>query len=243
MHKLSDAHSEGVISMSADLQNFFGITHTAFVIQQPTDSQIGWLKEGLPDSGNVVIGRNDPEVEKALKYCDIGQSLLVFLDSMSASVGLKLFESRLHLSSVYLAPIETPLTKLKLRLDSQLYLFERVQEEILLHEVYAVKSGPQISKMLGSWTPKGGLDIPQPGIWQRRSNLMGAEIRNGLMSWSVFNRLTLDAEERILANRGIFAGVVGRLGIILLPAIIYNFSTVSSLQSYYWQPKGLLTQC
>ncbi len=30
---------------------------------------------------------------------------------------------------------------------------------------------------------------------------------------------------------------------ILLPAIIYNLSTVSSLQSYYWQPEGFLTQC
>ncbi len=31
--------------------------------------------------------------------------------------------------------------------------------------------------------------------------------------------------------------------LILSPAIIYSFSTVSSLQSYYWQPEGLLTQC
>ncbi len=32
-------------------------------------------------------------------------------------------------------------------------------------------------------------------------------------------------------------------GLIVLPAIIYNFSTVSNLQIYYWQPEGLLTQC
>ncbi len=37
--------------------------------------------------------------------------------------------------------------------------------------------------------------------------------------------------------------VAGPEGLILSPAIIYNFSTVSSLQSYYWQPEGLLTHC
>ena len=43
--------------------------------------------------------------------------------------------------------------------------------KISLHEVYAIKNGPQIHRKIGEWDARTGIDIYVPGIWERRSDM------------------------------------------------------------------------
>ena len=74
--------------------------------------------------------------------------------------------------SAIVVPRQSDWTGLKLRLDTQLYFYDvESPTSISLHEVYAIKDGPQIQRKIGQWDAETGLDIYVPFIWKRRSNM------------------------------------------------------------------------
>ena len=57
------------------------------------------------------------------------------------------------------------LSKLQLRLDSHLYLLSKDEVDVsdpslVLEEAYAIKKGPVVVNMVGSWRRLSGLTIP-----------------------------------------------------------------------------------
>ncbi len=75
-------------------------------------------------------------------------------------------------------------------LNSQVYYYKQSDNEgIDIVEEYCVKSGPLITNRIGSWNQSQGLRIAEPNINERRADLKGVRLVNGLMPWRVFNTL------------------------------------------------------
>ncbi len=100
-----------------------------------------------------------------------------------------------------------------LRLDSKLFFYEDdAVGDFVIKEKYAIKSGPAITQVVGTWNETAGLDIPEPNVYERRSNLRGVSLVNALMAWDYYHELQLDeAEEQVLGVTGVFAEVAAVL--------------------------------
>ncbi len=100
----------------------------------------------------------------------------------------------------------------RLRLDSQLYYYDISTAGIQIFEVYSVIRGPQIHKPVAIWNET--LTWLVPIAWQvRRSDFMGAEIRNGLKFWSHYNNLVMGGNDgtEVVASSGVYAEIMSRL--------------------------------
>ena len=110
-------------------------------------------------------------------------------------------------SFITLMPWQVSWDYLKLRLDSQLYFYDIVDSDsIALFEVYSIKNGPQITRQIGNWNTTNGLNVPKPNIWERRQNLLGVELVNGVLPWSVFSQFEVDRDGN---PRSPYSGIFG----------------------------------
>ncbi len=73
------------------------------------------------------------------------------------------------------------------RLDSQVFYFNASGDIITLHESYTIKSTITITRSFGTWSKNRGLNIPNPSVWRRRSDLNGIHLVNVILNWSAFN--------------------------------------------------------
>ena len=60
---------------------------------------------------------------------------------------------------------------LSLALNSDVLLYTINSNGFNLTEFYTIKAGSPISREVGTWDRTDGLVIPEPNIWERRSNL------------------------------------------------------------------------
>ena len=66
-----------------------------------------------------------------------------------------------------------------------------------LSEFYTIKAGPQISRKVGTWNRSHGLLIPEPNIWERRSNLGGISLETCVTrSGGFLMKVNLDSKEK-----------------------------------------------
>ena len=68
---------------------------------------------------------------------------------------------------------------LRPRLDSNVYLFETVEDQIRFHELYSVDEGRPIVAQIGNWSQSKGLKWSQEAMAERRKNLESAELKVG----------------------------------------------------------------
>ena len=80
---------------------------------------------------------------------------------------------------------------LTLALNTRLFVLEEEKSYKKVKEVYAVKGVP-ITKTVGSWNETARLEIDQPNIWERRSDLHGATIRATSLNFSTLHHLNYD---------------------------------------------------
>jgi hypothetical protein len=88
--------------------------------------------------------------------------------------------------------------KLNLRLDTNIILYEHVgNSSFRLYEQYAIKSGPTITRMIGTWSEHLGLDIFNPVVWVRRSDFFGTELSNAVLYWHTWTELVYDNQNQV----------------------------------------------
>ncbi len=115
-------------------------------------------------------------------------------------------------AAIMLIPRLSNMTFLRLRLDSQVYFYDRLANgSIAIYEIYSIKSGPHIRRLIGVWSPEAGIAVFEPNIWVRRQDLMGVEIMNSVLPWSVFLQYKLDSKGNIVEYRGMFRDSMDRL--------------------------------
>ncbi len=99
----------------------------------------------------------------------------------------------------------------RLRLDSQLYMYEvsRNGSAIRLMEAYAIKGGPVIVQEIGMWhNSDEGLQIYVPLVWERRSDLRGTTLVNGILPYGVYNDVHTKENGDVEATSGAFADLL-----------------------------------
>ncbi len=104
---------------------------------------------------------------------------------------------------------------LSARLDTRLYLYEKTGgNHIRLWERYSIKSENFIRRVIGDWDGTL-LDIPTPNIWERRSNLGGVRLLNGVMDWGLINKFSsnqsVPIEDRLAEIFGIFPAILNNI--------------------------------
>ncbi len=213
---LADPNFQRVLQMARDFEHFCGAKSRATVLES-RDLTVTGLSESLLFPGSVVLSDSFEETISVIATMGNldGFDFLVFPTSFrNATLALTTLEERVNIfqsKAIVLLPNQGDWSSLKLRLDTQLYYYDIHTEAIIIHEVYAVRNGARIHREIGFWNQSLGLTIYEPSLWQRRHDLMGAQIRNGLMTWSVFNSMTLDKRGVVTSNVGIFADAMNRL--------------------------------
>ncbi len=211
----SNEDLENLLRMAGDFQDFMNVHYRA-TIMLPRDLPKAWLHEELLLPGGVIASESPSEVVDSLTSLEVAQTpfILVFLDSELASRTLTMLQEKADIfasQGVLMVRGGTELAKLKLRLDTHLYLYNVTGKTISIKEIYSVRDIPRISRHLGNWSADAGLYIAEPNIWERRKDLMGATIRNGLLPWSVFNSYTTDENNQITSNVGVYATTMTRM--------------------------------
>ena len=69
-------------------------------------------------------------------------------------------------------------------------------------EKYSVKSSAPITAAFGNWTDSQRIIIEQPEKWERRTNLRGATIVNGLLYLQAYNTFQIDENGNIKGLKG-----------------------------------------
>ena len=64
-----------------------------------------------------------------------------------------------------------------LTLDSEVLFYSQNENGFNLTECYTIKAAGPFSRKVGTWDRIDGLVIPEPNIWERRSNLGGTAIK------------------------------------------------------------------
>ena len=84
-----------------------------------------------------------------------------------------------------------------LKLNSNVLFYTIIgNDSVDLTEFYTIKAGPQISRQVGTWNRSHGLLIPEPNIWERRSNLGGISMDTCVIGSTGFlMKVNLDPKE------------------------------------------------
>ena len=100
---------------------------------------------------------------------------------------------------------------LHLRLDSIVFLYStNGSENWVLREIYGIKGLTQRSNQVGEWSENEGLIVPQPYIYERRKNLSGISLTNGINEYSPICTVKTDSDRNITAG-GFFGAVYNTL--------------------------------
>ena len=110
---------------------------------------------------------------------------------------------------------------ISLRLDTKILFFERTNDPgFRLLEQYSVMGTRVESRQVGYWRKVGGLRMTSRGIWERRSNLMGVQLRNTVLAQGTLATVVRDSTGGLVTAGGSMQAVWRHLEGIL------NFTTI-----------------
>jgi hypothetical protein len=101
---------------------------------------------------------------------------------------------------------------IKLRFDSNIYIYQDFDQGLQLYETYAVKDKPPVQLHIGSWTEEWGITVSSRFIWERRTNLFGINLRNIVLPFSFISIPVYDNENNIVSISGFFIDILTILG-------------------------------
>jgi hypothetical protein len=89
---------------------------------------------------------------------------------------------------------EPDLSHIKLHLDSMLYFFTELIEEIIISEMYLIKLGPLIKRNIGVRSIEKGLVVYTPNIWERQADLMGTPVECVTLDYEYMTKVHHDSK-------------------------------------------------
>ena len=102
-----------------------------------------------------------------------------------------------------------PTTEFRLRLDTNILTCRQEGKTYILAEDYAIKGGPKISAKVGSWSEESGLEVSQPLLYERRSDLKNVELTNTVMPWpGLTNNYIFDKDGEVVLRGGLYVDVL-----------------------------------
>ena len=102
------------------------------------------------------------------------------------------------------------LSKVPLSLNSNFVTYqEDLQGRMVLTEWFKIKGGEPKKAFLGTWSLEGGLDVPVPFVWNRRSDMGGATLVNGVLlgDWPPMCIVSKDSEG-VIKTSGLLSEVL-----------------------------------
>ena len=90
-------------------------------------------------------------------------------------------------------------------LASRLYYYSSQESGTVdVYESYKIRGGPTVTNAIGTWTAADGLQVSEPNIWERRSNLRGSTLRCATVKYPVLSNLTYGDDKRITSASGYY---------------------------------------
>ena len=95
-----------------------------------------------------------------------------------------------------------------LRLDTNILIIEQNDnsDDYQLKEVYSIKNGPKIKRVIGTWLPRAGLSVQTLNVYERRQNLGGIQLRDALLPYAKITKPYYDQYENVIRTGGAFQG-------------------------------------
>ena len=112
---------------------------------------------------------------------DLGNRRALILSS-SYLEGKYVSPANFYSNLFWVFPSTFDMESLPLRLDTNVLSYkEEGDGAIILEEFYKIKGGLMVQNHFGRWTPPDGLSIGEPNIWERRRDLRGTALINGMV--------------------------------------------------------------
>jgi hypothetical protein len=217
---------KNVAQFFEDLTDHHGSVYPVFLVQATIcDEHIWAFKASRANS--VLCYDNFEEVAGRLKIArDIHQLDLLIMFGNDSGLLLLHLQAKLPLHNAGLTCYiqSTFFVNATFQLNSKLFLYKEdwLTEGYRVFEKYAIKSGPVITHNIGVWTLGSGLKIPVQNIWERRSDLQGTVLLDGIMPFSVIMKVNTNDKGQIESHSGIFPDIMHQLKRTL------NFSVTTS---------------
>ena len=95
-----------------------------------------------------------------------------------------------------------------LRLDTNILIIEQNDnsDDYQLKEVYSIKNGPKIKRVIGTWLPRAGLSVQTLNVYERRQNLGGIQLRDALLPYAKITKPYYDQYKNVIRTGGAFQG-------------------------------------
>ena len=136
-------------------------------------SCVGYNQHGLEEVANKLNDLRTEGYGAPLLFSDGNHSNLISnLNATFFVMGGPVFMEVQHSANVA-----------QLRLDNNIIFIDQREVEIELWEKFMVGKDKLISSQVGSWSMGKGLNITAASVFERRDNLHGITLRNGIMSW------------------------------------------------------------
>ena len=210
-----------------DLSSFFGIQNVLFCLALDSDEQMarGWSAAADMLKVHSYFGITSADRNNSIGTSQLKETerLLVFSGSDDSTCQESFVPVLgLHSNIVWLS-IQKSLSVHfpgNLRLDSHWYTVQvpKGQSYIIL-EHYRIKQGPVITARLGKWTKTGGLDIPVPSVWERRSDLKGTVLTNTILPYPPLSI--------VMDSGNVQDGFLAQIFLTLSARLNFTFTTTS----------------
>ncbi len=205
-----------LLSMTSAVRAVAGALDTVILLDADNDAAIGSIGEiiGGPMATVLLVGAedNNSKVVRHLNYLKAQDRLdMVAMPGFNGHVSfVRALDAELKLAQSKIISLlpwaeEDRRWPIELRLDSMALFYKEVQEGYDIVEEYTVKKGPVISQTLGRWNSTGAKLSVLPGashVWERRSDLAGIELRNGVLEWRILMEFVRDPKGNIVGTTG-----------------------------------------
>lgn len=114
---------------------------------------------------------------------------------------------RLPLVTIMISDISD---SIDLRLDTNILIIEQSDNSdgYQLKEIYAIKKGKKIKRVIGSWSRSSGLSMEVLNVYERRQNLGGIQLRDAILPYAKISKPYFDQDNHVIRTGGVFQGYI-----------------------------------
>ena len=159
---------------------------------------------------------------------DSNTDLIIFLSTNHTN----LIETLDKETAVFRPPLVTIMMgdntdSVDLRLDTNIVSIEHNggPNKYLLKDIYSIKKGPELSREFGTWSRDAGLSVKMLNVYERRQNLGGIQLRDGILPYAKITKPNFDKNNKVIESGGVFQGCMRFLN----SQIIYHHSKIFNL--------------
>ena len=193
-----------------DIVELLDTSSISIIINSNFDQRYDTSVINIQNPTSFMSYTSEGEVSKIVKHLSLQRfmgdlDLILFLGGDHSELLRRLVnEEKFFNSGVagLLPEDKNQIKNLSLKLNTNLFFYTWENDGIILREKYAIGGNP-VENDVGSWTERGGFEVKERHMWERRTNLLGSSVRAVSVNLPPLHELYTD-ETEITGGGGFF---------------------------------------